>query len=345
MSRGKGARVRVFKGLAISKARGRMYFYAWRGGPRLSADPRIDENAAREFFDARAGLKALPKSTVVAALIAQYRQSPDFGGKSAKWRAEKERFLDLIVEEFGEDDIAVFDDARTRRDVIDFRDAMRETPRKADHVIGELSTFLNWSKNRGLIANNIAERVEKIGVVNRSHIIWTDDEIERTCASAPIDVERGIRLAAMTGLARADLLKLLWSEIAENSIQTTRSKTGQLVTIPLFAPLRALLATIPRRGPTVLTTSKARQWTLDGFACGVRRAATKAKVKKRLHDLRGTAATFFYANGMTDEDAAEILGWSPAHVRGIARRYVNRDELAKARVIRLDANAKRTKAP
>lgn len=134
------------KGIHIVRSKGREYHYAYRGGPRLQGKP-----GSLEYIQSYADVHrhAPPTtSTLFASLVGQYKASPDFGGSSQKWRREKSRFLDILLDEFGEDDITLFEDARTRADIIELRDRMRNTPRKADHVIGELSAFLSWCQNR-----------------------------------------------------------------------------------------------------------------------------------------------------------------------------------------------------
>jgi len=58
------------------------------------------------------------------------------------------------------------------------------------------------------------------------------------------------------------------------------------------------------------------------------------------HDLRGTAATTFYAAGITDPaEIAEIMAWSPKAVEQLLRKYVLKNAITKARIARLNANA------
>ena len=67
---------------------------------------------------------------------------------------------------------------------------------------------------------------------------------------------------------------------------------------------------------------------------------TKAKAKAGIgdelhfHDLRGTAATKFYAAGLPLRVIAEILGWTESGVDNIIRKYVDRSAATEA-VIRL----------
>jgi integrase len=56
--------------------------------------------------------------------------------------------------------------------------------------------------------------------------------------------------------------------------------------------------------------------------------------------LRGTAATRFYAAGLSENVVAEIMGWESEHVSRIIRRYVDRSTVVKAAIVEL--NKKRT---
>lgn len=311
------------------------YHYAWRGGPRIKGKPGTAEYA-QSYADAYDRKPKHSDTSLVASMIRQYKTSPDFGCKSDKWKREKLRFLDLILGEFGEDDIAIFDDARVRKDIIEFRDSMRETPRKADHVIGELSTFLSWCRDRGFVSKNIAQGIKKIGVVDRSNIIWTQNELEAVCNVATPDASNAIRFGALTGVPRSDLVALQWHQVETHSFQYMRKKTGEIGTVPIYDELRELLSRIPKRSVFVLTNSYGKPWTADGLSTAFRRAKLKAGIDKRFHDLRGTAVTFLYASGFSDDDVADIVGWSLKSVRDIKRRYVSREAVAKARILRLD---------
>jgi len=94
------------------------------------------------------------------------------------------------------------------------------------------------------------------------------------------------------------LLRLSWSHIEEDAIvfATGKSRGRREAIIPLYDELRILLARIPRRATTVLTNSRKRPWTADGFGSSfnaAKRAAGIANKDLHFHDLRGTAATKF----------------------------------------------------
>ncbi|MBB4640071.1 hypothetical protein [Rhizorhapis suberifaciens] len=59
----------------------------------------------------------------------------------------------------------------------------------------------------------------------RAQIILHDDEIERFCTEAPQPVADGMRLVALTGLRRADLVGPCWNEIEAVKISRVMPKS------------------------------------------------------------------------------------------------------------------------
>ena len=131
---------------------------------------------------------------------------------------------------------------------------------------------------------------------------------------------------------------------ARHEIVIPTAKSGRRIEarIPIYADLRAVLARISRRSPTILTNRFGRPWkTGDGLGTAFTRAKTKAGIGDDLHfhDLRGTAATKFYAAGLPLRVIAEILGWTEGSVDNIIRKYVERDAATKAVIRLLDKRA------
>ena len=98
-----------------------------------------------------------------------------------------------------------------------------------------------------------------------------------------------------------------------------------------------------KRSTTILTNSRQRPWTRDGFGSSFNKAKIAAGMRDgdlHFHDLRGTAATRFYVAGLSERVIAEIMGWEEEHVARIIRRYVDRTAATKAIIRQL--NEKRT---
>jgi hypothetical protein len=96
----------------------------------------------------------------------------------------------------------------------------------------------------------------------------------------------------------------------------------------------------PKRATTILTSSRRRPWTVDGFGSSFNKAKIDAGMAHRdLHfnDLRGTAATKFYIAEFSMREIAETLAWEEEYVEKIIRRYVGRTAALKARIAKLEA--------
>jgi integrase len=193
----------------------------------------------------------------------------------------------------------------------------------------------------GKIAGNPCEGIKRLYSNDRSEIIWTDSDIatiKRTCS---IEIAHAVDLAAHTGLRLGDLLRLSWSHVGDDCIamSTGKSKHKREAIIPLYAGLRDVLARIPKRATTVLTSSKRRPWTVDGFGSSFNTAKADAGLADRdLHfnDLRGTAATRFYIASLGMREIAEMLGWEEESVERIIRKYVGRNAAVLARIRKLE---------
>jgi len=140
-------------------------------------------------------------------------------------------------------------------------------------------------------------------------------------------------------------LRLSWSHIGADAIviATGKSKHRREAIVPLYDGLKAVLASIPKRSTTILTNSRQRPWTRDGFGSSFNKAKIAAGMSDghlHFHDLRGTAATRFYVAGLSERVIAEIMGWEEEHVARIIRRYVDRTAATKAIIRQL--NEKRT---
>lgn len=312
------------------------YYYAWRGGPRLKGKPGTPEFMAS--YAAALDSRSIPNPKTFASLIVAYKGSQDFLGLRDVTRKDYARYLDMIRDRFGTAPLAAMDDRRMRRRVKEWRDEMAASPRKADLAAALLRRVLAFGVDNGDLSINVASRLKRLHRADRSKQIWGPQEIEAFCAHASPALQRALHLARITGLRRGDLVRLPWSAFHGTHIDWTTSKRGRRVIVPLTATGRALVASMPKLGPTLLTGQKGRPWTPDGLSTVEQRARQKAGVAKRWHDLRGNAATELALAGIEDREIAEIIGWSVADVAQIRRLYVDRETIISAAVARLNRN-------
>ncbi len=237
--------------------------------------------------------------------------------------------------------------------VVAWRDSRSATPRAADIGVSTLRALLEFGRLRGRVSINVATQIPALyRNAQRAEIIWTQDDMDRFSMVATEQNKQrvidGMRLAALTGLRRADLVTLEWSHVGETAIRKKALKVSrrkrQYVTVPMVPDLRALfddLRSRPRKDgvPTVLVNSRGEPWTSDGFGGSFNRIRDKAEIvfvdtdsgerkSKHLHDLRGTFCTKLLTEaGLSDEEAASVMGWSVNKVASVRRVYVDQSAL------------------
>lgn len=333
-------------GLHRVKSRGRIYYYAWRGGPRIGAPFNTPEFLA-EFAALKAEQRRLgtgPEDKhLFGTWITLYKASHDYRELSDATKRVWGPWLDRVRDHFGPLSLRQFDRPQIRADIRRWRDQWRDTPRTADYAKQVLSRVLSYAVAEGELSLNPCRGIPNIYRDDRSDIIWTNDDLARFCAVASPEIARAARLASLTGLRKKDLLALSWSRVGALTIDvaTSKSRGRRRAEIPITPALSGLLGTIPRgNATTVLTSSAGTPWTLGGFGASWRKAFIRAWPEGKdlhFHDLRGTAATNFYAADLTLKEIAKILGLSPHKVERILDRYVKRDELVRRVVQRLTA--------
>lgn len=330
------------------KARGRTYYYAWRGGPRLEGEPGSAEfqaSYARAIEERR-----IPDQSRFRALVTLYKASPDYQKLAASTKRNWSGWLDRIADHFGDLSVAQFDRPEKIRPIIrKWRSSFAATPRTADYGMQVLSRVLSYAVDPlGRITANPCEGIKQIYEADRSAIIWSPEEIAAVKAVASPEVAHAIELGIHTGLRAGDLFRLSWSHVGENAIVITtgKSRHKREAVIPLYQDLRTLLASIPKRSTSILTNSRGRPWTVNGFSSSFADAKRDADLKGRdlhFHDFRGNAATTLYIAGLSERVIAEIMGWEEESVSKIIRRYVGRNAAIQSIIQQIDEARSRTK--
>jgi integrase len=340
--------VRVeLRGIHKLNIKGRHYYYAWRGGPRLRGEPGSAEFMAS--YNQAIVERHTPEPGRFKSLVVLYKASQDYKTLAESTLKNWSPWLDRISEYFGELRIAQFERPDKIRPVIRrWRNQWADKPRTADYGMQVLSRVLSHAVDPlGKIAGNPCEGIKQLYSGDRSEIIWIDSDIavlKKTCSP---EIAYAVDLASHTGLRLSDLLRLSWSHVEENAIRfpTGKSRGCREAVIPLYDELREVLARIPKRSTIILTSSKQRPWTADGFGSSFNTAKHDAGIADKdlhFHDLRGTAATKFYVAGLKIRVIAEILAWSEDQVERIIHRYVARGAAIEATIRQLNEARKRT---
>ncbi len=282
-------------------------------------------------------------------VVTLYKASNDYKNLATSTMRNWAPWLDRIADYFGDLRLAQFDRPEKIRPVIRrWRNQWADKPRTADYGMQVLSRVLSYAVDPlGKIAGNPCEGIKQLYSGDRSEIIWTEADIALLKQTCPAEIAHAVDLAAHTGLRLGDLLHVSWSHIGDDSItiSTGKSKHRRQAIIPIYGRLKAVLGGIPKRSTTILTNSRGRPWTRDGFGSSFNKAKIKAGLADRdlhFHDLRGTAATRFYVAGLSERVIAEIMGWEEEYVARIIRRYVSREAATRAIIQQLNQAERRT---
>jgi integrase len=253
--------------------------------------------------------------------------------------------------------------------------------RAADVRMGLISKALAWALEGGLVPANPAYGIDHLYDVDRSEIIFLPQDLETFEAAArarrrknlkkgakepekPPHTVLALLLVCFTGLRREDICNLSWSQIEDDTIRlkplkslrrartAKKLKEAPTATIPITPELRLILAQCDpgpeKRSPWVLTSSRGRKYTPSGLTSSFIKVRDVANIvdddgeKKHFHDARGTFVTNMRAKGFSDDDVAEMVGWSKQDVQKVAKRYVHRGIVSLATIERVLKNASGT---
>jgi integrase len=303
-----------------------IYYYAWRGGPRLVGAPGSPE-FMRSYSDALAFRKR-PAQGNLFTLIAEFKASSEYTSLSDSTKRAYTAYLRMIELEFGDMPIEALSDAEVRGEFKRWRDSMADRPRKADYAWTTLARVLSVAHDRRRIPVNPCQRGGRIYEADRAEKIWTEEHIASLLTVASPDIAMAALLALWTGQRQGDLLRLPWSAYDGKYIRLRQSKTGRHVTIPVSKRLKALLDSANRISTQILTNAKERPWTSDGFRTSWRKACIKAGLVDDLHfhDLRGSAVVRLALAAATVPQIATFTGHSLKDIEAILdKHYLGRD--------------------
>jgi integrase len=199
-----------------------------------------------------------------------------------------------------------------RADIARLHHEMRSKPYQANSTLAMLSKFFGWAEKHGLRpdGSNRCRHVEKYREGRRERFLsqaefgrlgdaLREAEQEKTCSPWVI---AAIRLLALTGARRNEILTLRWEHVSEEHehLLLPESKTGRKA-IPLNPQALAVLHDIPRLegNPYVICGDRPGRHlvNLEKPWRRIRRAAKLDDV--RLHDLRHSFASVGASGGQS----------------------------------------------
>lgn len=316
----------------------RVYYYAWKNGPRLHAKPGTPEFMAA-YNRALLDLKK-PDPRLFFNLIAEYRASTEFTKLSPQAQKDYRRYLSKIETEFGDLPVAALHDPAVRGEFKIWRDKMASTPRTADFAVSVLAKVLAVAQDNGRITHNYAAKMSRLYEPDRSEKIWKESDIAVVLAKADPTISNVFLLAISTGLRQGDLLRLTWTAYDGSAINRKTSKTGSHVRIPLLSEARAMLDSLKRTSTHILTNQYGRPWTSDGFRSSFDKFKRKhlPEADLHFHDTRGTAITRLRLANCSNPEIGAITGHSHKTIEQVLNAYYigDQSQLAESAIRKIE---------
>lgn len=308
------------------------YYYAWRGGPRITAKPHT-RAFQLEYFRLTRARPAEPEKGTLGDLIRSYLKSEKYRGRAEATRKGYDWAIGKIEGEYFDLPLRAINERGARKMFVLWRDGFAETPRAADMILSVLSMILAFGVDREDLDRNPLEKIERLADSTRRDTIWTDEQVKAFHAKAPARMVLALELARWTGQRQGDLLRLTWGAYDGSHISLRQGKTGAHVRVKVAQELRARLDAekaarfAEGKGSdkiaalTILTNRSGRPYT-EGFRASWAKACRIAGVEGvTFHDLRGTFVTLAYRNGATFKEIAEVTGHSEKDAEGIIRKH------------------------
>ena len=151
------------------------YYYAWKGGPRLTGEPGSPEFHAS--YNAAAQSVRRPSKLDLQSLIDRYLQSPQFVNLKPKTKKTYRYHIKWIERDFGDLPISALNDRGIRTEFMDWRDKIGErSPRQADLAFRTLARIISWELHRDIAPANPCQRPGKLYSGDRRDKVWTPEQ-------------------------------------------------------------------------------------------------------------------------------------------------------------------------
>jgi integrase len=137
------------------------------------------------------------------------------------------------------------------------RDEMAATPGEANNCLKVINGLLDYAADTEMIQHNPARRLKKLTPRHPDGFrMWREDEIAAFLMHYVVGdaAHTAFALALCTGAAVSDLVFLGWQNVEGAHIRYRRSKTGNVVRLPILPELAEVLAALPRDRMTFLQT-------------------------------------------------------------------------------------------
>ncbi|MBT9385625.1 tyrosine-type recombinase/integrase [Pseudooceanicola sp. CBS1P-1] len=318
------------------------YVYSDRGYVRFIRKTRgqsvmmHEEPGTLEFWDhynrLLKGREPLPTKRNFETLILSYFESDAFQKLKPRTKSDYRKYIEHIRTIWGPMDPAKIEPHH----VYKLHQANADRWRQANYLVQVLVVLMNHARLIGFLKKehgNPAKGIPLFKQESEGWEPWPDDvraEFEAVATPRALLV---YELCIGTGQRIGDVLKIRWSDIKGGAYGFTQGKTNKALEVPLTDRLKAHLASIEKKGLTVITDAQGRPVSYRTIAEEMRKVKAAMQhqdaQKYVTHGLRKNATIELYLAGCDDEMVQAVTGHSGVEMLKKYGGMTRQKELAK----------------
>ncbi|MBB4212020.1 phage integrase family protein [Rhodothalassium salexigens DSM 2132] len=261
-----------------------------------------------------------PLPGTVAAVVAEYRASPELAKAAPSTRANRDRYLDLLAHDYGRQSMVRLDTPT----VYKLRDRYAKTPGKADNLVATLSALCGFAIKRGVMRRNPCQGVERLA--DGEYEPWPAPVMERALADAGPMLRLAIQSHFYTGQRIGDVVRLRRPAPHDHTVQLVQQKTGKHLIIPLHRDFRAAIDRVPPApsgspaAGLLLYNRANKPFTKDALRDRLRTLMNRLDTDYKFHGLRKNAVIALLQASCSVAETASITGQTYELVEYYAKR-------------------------
>jgi integrase len=259
------------------------------------------------------GRDPIPAKRSFEALILSYYESEGFKKLKPRTKADYRKYIEHIRSIWGNKDPAKVEPHH----VYELHQANAAQWRQANYLVQVMIVLMNHARLIGFLRKehgNPAKGIPLFKQQSEGWEPWPDDIRAEFEAIATPRARLVYELCIGTGQRIGDVLSIRWSHLQNGAYDCTQGKTDKELWIPLTDRLKAHLATVEKKGLTVVTDTSGRPVRYRTVAEEMRKVKGKMEhpeaSKYVTHGLRKNATIELYRAGCDDEMVKAVTGHS-----------------------------------
>lgn len=315
---------------------GKMVWYVRIGhGPRIRLNP---EYASPKFItEYRIALEGerpqlsqidlKSKKGTLAWLIDRYKESAAWALLASSTRRQRELIFLTVIENSKNAPYSKI----TPKDIRNARETRRATPFAANNFLKAIRKLFEWAQEAEYVSINPAADVHFLPVRTEGHSPWSIADVKRYEDYWAVGTRERVWMHVLlyTGFRLGDACAVGKQHVKDGSIAMRVEKTGNVIEIPLFAPLQETLQGGPTGDLAWICNQSGRPFIKESFGNAFRKATRAAGIiGKSAHGLRKTLATHGAESGLTEEELQAFFGWKSSRMSGVYTKSARRKIMA-----------------